>query len=52
VAQPTISNIERAATGTSVDTLLRLLGCLKLELSIGPRPQIDAAEVWDSLSDG
>ena len=48
VAQPTISNIERAASRPSFDTVLRLLGCLELELCVQPRPKLDAADLWDT----
>jgi len=47
IAQPTISNIERAVTGTSVDTLLRLLNYLGLELVLQPRPELDPKALWD-----
>lgn len=47
VAQPTISNIERATSATSVDTLLRLLNCLELELLIECRPALNDAELWE-----
>ncbi|RLB54110.1 MAG: transcriptional regulator [Deltaproteobacteria bacterium] len=46
VAQPTISNIERGASRVSLDTLLRILAALRLELVLQPRESGDLASYW------
>jgi HTH-type transcriptional regulator / antitoxin HipB len=48
VAQPTVSNVERAANAVSLDTLLRLLAVLELELAVRPRASNDLAAIWDT----
>lgn len=46
IAQPTISNIERGVSSASLDTLLRILAALRLELVLQPRKQDDLASHW------
>lgn len=46
VAQPTISIIERGVKSASLDTLLRLLAALRLELVLRPRATDDLASHW------
>jgi transcriptional regulator with XRE-family HTH domain len=46
VAQPTISNIERGVSSVSLDTLLRILAALRLELVLQPRASDDLASHW------
>jgi transcriptional regulator with XRE-family HTH domain len=52
ITQPTISNVERGASRTSIDTVLRLAAKLDLELLIGPRPEIDLPGVWGQKTRG
>jgi len=47
IAQPTISNVERGETGVSLQTLLRLLSALDLELVLRPRPTENLTRLWD-----
>jgi HTH-type transcriptional regulator/antitoxin HipB len=46
VAQPTVSNIERAVSPASLDTLLRLLAALRLELVLKDREDSAASSPW------
>lgn len=46
VAQPTVSNIERAVSPASLDTLLRLFAALRLELVLKDREGPAASSPW------
>ena len=46
LAQPTVSKVERGASTASLDTILRLLGALQLELVLRDREPDDSAP-WD-----
>jgi HTH-type transcriptional regulator / antitoxin HipB len=43
IDQTTVSSIENGATGTHLDTLLKLLAALDLEMIIRPKPSLAAA---------
>ena len=46
VAQPTVSNMERGTSRVSLDTLLRILAALKLELILQDRESRGLAAPW------
>ena len=46
IAQPTVSNVERGASSVSIETLLRILAVLKLELLLQTRQPVDIAAHW------
>ena len=50
VAQPTVSNMERGASRVSLDTLLRILAALKLELILQSRESRGLAARWQDES--
>jgi len=47
LSQPTLSKIESGASGVKLDTLLRLLAVLELDLSVAPRPCEPAGTPWE-----
>ena len=46
IGQPTVSNVERNAGNVSLDTLLRILAALGLELGLHERASQGAAAPW------
>ena len=46
LAQPTVSAVERGVSNVRVDTLLRLLAALDLELVLRPRHPEDPRSAW------
>lgn len=47
VTQATISNIERDVSPPSLDTILRLLAVLRLELHVQPQPEQAPKAPWE-----
>lgn len=48
VTQATVSNIERDVTPPGLDTVLRLLAVLRLELFVQPRPDRAPDAPWET----
>ena len=50
VHQPTVSEVERGERGVSIDTLLKLIGALELELLIQPIQSKEThwEDIWEN----
>ncbi len=47
LSQPTVSKIESGARGVKLDTILRFLAVLELDLLVAPRPSEPAGTPWE-----
>jgi HTH-type transcriptional regulator / antitoxin HipB len=50
VGQPTVSNVERGVISVSLDTLVRILAALGLELALEERRSAPGASPWSEES--
>ncbi|VAW71252.1 hypothetical protein MNBD_GAMMA12-3906 [hydrothermal vent metagenome] len=46
MTQPTLSQLERGATGIKLETLFKVLSALELEVNILPRKHESEKELW------
>ena len=47
IGQPTLSNFERGHTRVSLDTLMRILAALDLDLLVCDRATTDPGDAWE-----